>query len=140
MSKPDAGIVVNCSCGGVSGKSVILQPVLDLPLGVTLWYVKCRKCKKEVKTKTGQGFRSCSLAVRKWGLANGVAPTPKAWCRTIVVRDGRMFTERTNVLEAWTALNAGTGEVDLSQLEQFEDQLPELVDGWKRQKFNLVQA
>jgi len=38
----------------------------------------------------------------------------------------------------WCAVNTDTGEVDLEDFRQFDDELEELTNGWEWKKFNLT--
>lgn len=54
--------------------------------------------------------------------------------------DGKLVRVRKDVLYAWAAVNLNTGEVDIEDVRQYDDELEVLNPGWEWVKFNLVPA
>ena len=51
--------------------------------------------------------------------------------------DGIMKSFKTNEIYVWCAVNKSTGEVELEDVRQFDDELDRLNGDWKWQKFYL---
>ena len=56
-------------------------------------------------------------------------------------RNGKMEPMQTPDLFVWACVNAKTGEVEMSRIQPYSDQLSEnLVDGWEWRRFRLVES
>lgn len=55
-------------------------------------------------------------------------------------QSGRMERVRKDEVYAWAAVKTDTGEVDVSDIRPFDDELESLVAGWEWRKFNLIPA
>lgn len=55
-------------------------------------------------------------------------------------QNGEMKRVRKDEIYAWAAVKAETGEVDMDDLRQFDDELEPLASGWEWHKFTLILA
>jgi hypothetical protein len=55
-------------------------------------------------------------------------------------QNGKRHRVRKDEIYAWAAVQTETGEVDLDDIRQFDDELESLAPGWEWRKFNLFLA
>jgi hypothetical protein len=56
-------------------------------------------------------------------------------------REGKMEPVKTHDLFVWVCVNTETGQVEMMDLQPFDDALDgDLVEGWEWRKFRLVPA
>ena len=53
-------------------------------------------------------------------------------------QDGKMVRVRKDEIYAWVPVNTKTGEVDMDDVHQFDDELEELHGRWKWMRFALT--
>lgn len=53
-------------------------------------------------------------------------------------QDGKIVRVRNDEIYAWAVVNTTTGEVDLGEVCEFDDDLRELCPGWEWMRFNLT--
>ena len=75
--------------------------------------------------------------------AGGDCPsTPCSLFRsTWEARDGKMEPVQTPDLFVWACVNTKTGEVEMTEIQHYDDELNEnLVEGWEWRRFRLIEA
>ena len=66
---------------------------------------------------------------------------PVLWRTAYEVRDGKMEEVKSPDLFVWTCVNIPTGEVEMTDIHPFDDELDNnLVTGWEWRRFRLVEA
>jgi len=56
-------------------------------------------------------------------------------------RDGKMEPIQTTDLFVWACVNTKTGEVEMTEIQAYDDDLPgNLVEGWEWRRFRLIEA
>ncbi len=56
-------------------------------------------------------------------------------------RDGKMEPVQTPDLFVWACVNTKTGEVEMTEIQPYDDELNEnLVEGWEWRRFRLIEA
>jgi DUF1365 family protein len=55
-------------------------------------------------------------------------------------QNGERHRVRKDEIYAWVAVQTETGEVDLDDIRQWDDDLEPLAQGWEWRKFNLILA
>jgi hypothetical protein len=64
--------------------------------------------------------------------------TPPLFRTQYPVVDGKIVETKTPDLFVWAAVNTKTGNVDMLNIEPFDDELVELVPGAEWRRFRLV--
>ena len=69
------------------------------------------------------------------------APAAPLWRSDYEEQDGKMVGIQTPNLFVWACVHAPTGQVEMTDLRPFDDELgEELVAGWAWRRFRLVEA
>ena len=101
---------------------------------------KCTQC-------AGDGTEEAKIRCRKcdgYGmepLDPGPCETeqPHLFCSACVDRDGKVVRVESPDLFVWVAVRLSTGEVDMGEINQFNDDLSKLVRGWEWRRFRLIE-
>jgi predicted NUDIX family NTP pyrophosphohydrolase len=69
------------------------------------------------------------------------SPPCSLWRSDWEERSGKMEPVRTTDLFAWACVNTTTGEVEMTGIKPYDDELNEnLVEGWEWRRFRLIEA